>query len=59
MDHDVDGHPPHRAEGGQEPHGVLGRVAEDVLALADHNEGLKKRFNFCGTLRLIFYKIKK
>ena len=43
MDHDVDGHPPHRAEGGQEPHRVFGGVAEDVLALADHNEGLKKR----------------
>jgi hypothetical protein len=47
MDHDVYRHPPHGREGGEEPHGVLGRVAEDVLPLADHNEGLK-RVKECG-----------
>ncbi len=47
MDHDVDGHPPHGREGGEEPHRVLGRVPEDVLPLADHNEGLK-RVKECG-----------
>ena len=37
----MDGNSPDGGEGGQKPHGVLGREPENVLAFADHNESLK------------------
>lgn len=37
----MDGDPPDRGEGGQEPHRVLRREPEDVLPLADDDESLK------------------
>ena len=37
----MDGDSPDGGEGGQKPHGVLGREPEYVLAFADHNESLK------------------
>ena len=36
----MDGNSPDGGEGGQKPHGVLGREPEDVLALADDDKSL-------------------
>ena len=40
VDEDVDGHAAHRAERGEHPQRVLRAEPEDVLALADDDEGL-------------------
>ena len=41
----MDGDPPDRGEGGQEPHRVLRREPEYVLPLADDDESLKVKNN--------------
>ena len=41
VDEDVDGDPAHRGEGGEKPHRVLRRKAENVFAFAYHHKGLK------------------
>ena len=43
VDEDVDGHAADGAEGREHPQGVLAAEPEDVLALADHDEGLVGR----------------
>ena len=43
VDEDVDGHPADGGEGRHDPEGVLPAEAEDVLPLADDDEGLKRR----------------
>ncbi len=42
MDEDVDGHAADGGERGHDPQRVFAAEAEDVLALADDDEGLKK-----------------
>ena len=41
MHQDVDGHATDGAERGDDPEGVVGGEPEDVLALADDDEGLE------------------
>ena len=43
MHQDVDGHATAGAERRDHPEGVVGREAEDVLALADDDEGLEEQ----------------
>ena len=43
MNKNMDGNSPDGGEGGQKPHGVLGRKPEYVLAFADHNKSLKRK----------------
>ena len=53
MNKNMDGNSPDGGEGGQKPHGVLGRKPEYVLAFADHNESLKRKI-FGNFFRKIF-----
>lgn len=55
----MDGNSPDGGEGGQKPHGVLGRKPEYVLAFADHNESLKKKVLNMRSWKNIWYLFRK